>query len=272
MLTVDALNQITATANAAAGRDLETYTRSVLVPDQYNLVSLEHLEEGRTRFRGTLATESLDDFCKYVEARSTQENAVCAFVNAADMSCKAFFNLGTEQAPGHGDHTAVLKLKATAAYQALQAIANQPHSQQALAEWMEDWHHLLMVIGTDGGAIPVHVAVQKIRTITIKATAERTSSANDFSAGRSSMDQIEAAHAEQQPKDILFTFAPYEGLAEREFCLRLSIITGENPRIKPRWVQQEQQVEDIAQEFKQVLSSEIGGLAAITIGTFNPGK
>lgn len=272
MLAVDALNRITATAIAANGVSMSTHTPAILTPDQYNLVSIEHLQEGRSRFRGTLSTESLKDFCKYVEARSTTENAACAFVNADSMSCKAFFNLGTEAAPGHGDHTAHLKLKATAAYKALHAIANQPFSQQALAEWMEDWNQNLAVVGKEGEDIPVHVAVQKIRTITIKATAERTNTEDDFSGRRSTMDQIEASHAEQQPKDLLFLCVPYEGLQAQTFTLRLSILTSDKPQIKPRWVQQEQQLEDIAQEFKQVLASAIGGLADITIGSFDPGK
>jgi uncharacterized protein YfdQ (DUF2303 family) len=272
MLTVDTLNQIIAHALAATQRNLGTDTPSIMLPEHYSVQSLEHLQADRARFRGALSTESLDDFCKYVADRSTKENTTSAFIHAPTMSCKAFFNLGTEQAPGHGDHTASLILKPTAAYTALNAIAGEKLSQQALAEWIEDWNTHLVVLGKQGEEIAVAAAVQKIRTITIKATAERTNSENDFSANRSSMDSIEAAHAEQQPKDLLFTFAPYEGLQERTFCLRLSIITGDKPMLKPRWVQQEQQQEDIAQEFKKTLISEIGGLASITIGTFTPGK
>lgn len=272
MLTVDTLNQIVAHALAATQRNLGTDTPSIMLPEHYSVQSLESLAAGRSRFRGTLATESLDDFCKYVDLHTIAEEPSQAFIDADAMSCKAFFNLGNEDSPGHADNTATLSLKPTAAYQALKAIANRPHTQQALAEWMEDWHTHLAVVGTKGEDISVHVAVQKIRTITIKAASERTSSEQSFGAERSSMDSIEAAHAEQQPNDLLFKFAPYEGLKEQTFVLRLSVITGDKPMLKPRWVQQEQQQEDIAQEFKKVLVSEIGGLVELTIGTFNPGK
>lgn len=272
MLTVDALNQITATHTAAAGRSLETNTPTVLLPDQYLIQSLEHLQATRSRFRGTLTTKSLPEFCGYVERLANQSD-VAAFVDADVMSCKAFFNLGDALCPGHADNTAVLSLKPTSGYAAVCELAGRQLSQQALAEWIEDWAAFLRVTGTQGEDIPVGVAVQKIRTITIKAASERTSTETSFSAGRSLADNIEAAHAEQQPNDLLFTVKPYEGLAEQTFTLRLSILTGsEKPTLKVRWVQREAQEEAMAQEFKEVLDSEIGGLATLTLGNFNPGS
>lgn len=275
MLTVDALNQITATHAAATGRPLETFIPSILVPDNYDLQSVEKLQEGRSRFRGSMTTRSLPDFCAYVERRADaleeeQYPTPSGFIDVDSMRCKLFFNLGNDVLPGHADDTAEVTLKPTAAFAALQQIAGRSLGQAELAEWMEDWAADLKVVGAEGEDIAVGVAVQKIRTIKIKSTAERTSTESNFSAGSSAMDQIEAAHAEQQPSDLLFTIKPYEGLIERTFKLRLSIITGEKPTLKPRWVQQEAQEEEIAQEFKEVLKAQIGGVVHLTLGTFNP--
>jgi|SRR5690554_937653 len=275
MLTVDALNQITATHAAATGRELATHTPAILVPENYAVHNLEKLLEHRSRFRGSLTTNSLPDFCAYVIRRADPANDVHgtdAFIDADSMSCKVFFNLGSESNPGHADDTASLKLKPTAAFAAMRAIAGQRLSQTELAEWIEDWATYLRVIGTQGEDIPVGVAVQKIRTITIKATAERTSTESSFSAGRSTMDQIEAAHAEQQPADLLFVAHPYEGLRPRTFTLRLSVLTTDKPTLIARWVQQEAQEEEIAQEFKEVLREQIGEVTALTLGSFNPGN
>lgn len=272
MLTIEALNQITATHAAAAGRELETDTPAMLVPDGYAIQKTEHLQEGRSRFRGRLSTNSMPEFCGYVSRRAANVD-IAAFIDADDMSCQAFFNLGSELNPGHADDIAVVKLKPTAGYKAVTNIAGAGLTQAELAEWMEDWAAGLKVVGAQGEDIPVGVAVQKIRTITIKAASERTSSETSFSAGRSLADSIEAAHAEQQPADLLFTCAPYEGLGIQTFTLRLSILTGsEKPKLKARWVQEEAQVEAMAQEFKRKLTTEIGGLAVLTLGTFNPGN
>ena len=71
---------------------------------------------------------------------------------------------------------------------------------------------------------------------------------------------------------MLFTTQPYDGLEERTFTLRLSIVTSEPPVIKARWVMQEQQEEEMAQEFKDKLTAEIGGLCQLTVGTFALGQ
>lgn len=270
---IETYNAIVQTHAAANGKPLATQTPAVLVPDQFEVKSLEHLQSLRARFRGHLSTESFSDFCQYVQRHGDNEEIPPkAFINAETMSCTTFFNLGDQTEPGHGDDRALLRLKPTAAFKAMQQIAGKSLKQSELAEWMEDWHLNLKVEDSEGKSIPTAAAVQKIRTITIKAQAERTSTETNFGNQRSAMDSIEAAHAEQQPADLLFTITPYEGLSERTFTLRLSILTTEPPTIKPRWVMQEQQEEEIAQEFKTKLSAEIGGFATLTVGTFELGK
>ena len=271
-LPLDTLDRITTTHAAANGKPLDTNTPAILLPHQFSVESLEPLEAHRARFRGRLATQSFRDFCAYVEQHQKTETLPQGFVDQDDMSCTVLFNLGDQKTPGHGDDKAALKLKPTAAFKAMQQMTGRAHKQADLAEWMEDWHHFIKVLDTTGTEMPVSAAVQKIRTITIKAQAERTSTETTFGAQRSSMDNIEAAHAEKQPADLLFTTQPYDGLEERTFTLRLSIVTSEPPVIKARWVMQEQQEEEMAQEFKEKLTAEIGGLCQLTVGTFALGQ
>jgi uncharacterized protein YfdQ (DUF2303 family) len=71
---------------------------------------------------------------------------------------------------------------------------------------------------------------------------------------------------------------PYESAASSGFphfhqviTLRLSVITsGSQPVLKLRWVGEEVQREDIAQEFKAVLQEKIGGAAVLSLGAFDP--
>lgn len=265
-LTVDTLNQLTDTAQVATGKNVDSFTPSILLPNSFKLQNIEHLQQFRSRFRGQLRTESIADFCKYVEEHK-EENAD-GFIDADKMACNVIFNLGYIEEPGHADDEALLVLKPTAAFKAMQQIAGQHLSQTQLAEWMEDWNSYLQVIDDRGEAMEVAAAVQKVRTITVKATAERTSTESNFGATRSSMDSIEAAHAEKQPADLRFTTVPYDGLEARTFVLRLSIRTGDKPTLIPRWVMQEQQEEEMAQEFKQVLLKDLGAHTTLTVGTF----
>ena len=267
-LPLDTLNQITDTAHVACGRPINSFVPTIALPSTYKLANLEHLQEFRSRFRGQLRTESIADFCKYVKEHRADGYATNGFIDAERMACNAIFNLGHIEEPGHGDDEALLILKPTAAFKALQQIAGQHLSQTQLAEWMEDWHDYIQVVDANGETMEVAAAVQKIRTITITAKAERTSSENNFGNARSSMDSIEAQHAEKQPADLQFLTAPYEGLTTRAFTLRLSIRTGEKPTLMPRWVRQEQQEEEMAQEFKQVLLGELAEVATLTVGSF----
>lgn len=64
---------------------------------------------------------------------------------------------------------------------------------------------------------------------------------------------------------------PFEGLTEQQINLRISVITsGAVPALKLRWVGEEVQREDIAQEFKTVLQEKIGSNASLSLGSFDP--
>ena len=57
----------------------------------------------------------------------------------------------------------------------------------------------------------------------------------------------------------------------RNITLRVSVITsGAQPMLKLRWVGEEVQREEIAQEFKAVLQEKIGTSAALSLGAFDP--
>jgi uncharacterized protein YfdQ (DUF2303 family) len=85
------------------------------------------------------------------------------------------------------------------------------------------------------------------------------------------MDQIEARSKETLPVSLQFRTVPFEGLTEQQITLRLSVITsGSQPVLKLRWVGEEVQREDIAQEFKLVLQDKIGETAALSLGAFDP--
>lgn len=238
------------------------------LPVGVKIHNLEQFQAGRLRFRGSLHTNSLRDFAEYTISRNGP--AARGFIDQDNMSCQVFFNLGTDEAPGHADDVATLKLKPTAAYKALQEIAGRKLNQRELAEWIEDWHASLVAIKEGGTTMPISAAVASVRNITIEARSTATSSEHNFSAARSAMESIEAASAETRLEALQFSLIPYDGLGTRVFTLKLSILTGDDkPTLKLRWAGEEQQVEEIAQEFKTALITEVGGTATLILGTFS---
>ena len=273
MFDKDALQLLIATALAGSGQTIETGgNRLAVLPDNIRPLNLEQYQLSRDRFRGALRTHSLPDFASYVERHTTDESKPAGFVDQDAMSATVLFNLGDEANPGHGDDTASLTLKPTAAYVALQGIVGKPLSQQALAEFLEDWMPYLMAASSDA-SIGMPAAINAVRRMKITATSSVGSEVGDLQARRSKMDEIEASSLEVMPTTFIFTTRPYEALEAAAITLRVSVITTrDEPQLKLRWVGEEAQREAFAAEFKQVLEGAVGGLVPLTIGTYQQGK
>lgn len=272
MLAKDTLSLILDNALTAAQAkiDFPHGASLAVLPEAVRLTSLEPHELHRYRFRGRMATHSIADFAEYVKrhAAAAEENAPAGFVDQDNMSSIIIFNLGTIDEPGHGDDTATLALKATAAFRALTRAVGNPLSQQDLAEWLEDWQqHLTALMGEE--ELPLPQAINGIRRMTIDSKKSSTSEVGDFSASRSQMDAIEARSLEVLPTGFTFEAVPYDGLPPVTIVLRLSVLTGSNaPILKLRWVGEESQREAIAQDFKRVLHEQLGDGIPLTLGEF----
>lgn len=267
-----ALELLQHTAVLANAKLLETHTPSIVLPEKTNVTSLEKYQAQRSRFRGDFTTNSLKDFADYVISR--QGPAARGFVQADDpnrLTCKVLFNLGDEAAPGHADDTGTLSLTPTVGYAAVRKAANQQFTQRELSDWIEDWHSLLLITDTNGDTLDAQKAVAAVRNIKIKASSEAESKIGNMGAQRSAMEEIEARSADTLPALLTFSCAPYEGLAIQQFRLSVRVITsGDAPKLSLRWMQKEAQEEEIAQEFKAKLKTEIGGATKLTIGHFDP--
>lgn len=239
------------------------------LPGDFKLHSLEPFLDGRFRFRGTMSTSSIDDFLSY--ATENADSDTQCFIDDEQMSATCFFNLGSTTEPGHADHTAQLKLKTTAPYRAMVNINGRTLSQDDIVEWLEDWNVHVQASDTERNQTDTKKALQAIRKITIAAQSEQTSDKSDFRATRSAMENIEARSSDQLPAGFLFTCTPYEGLGERTFFLRLSVIPQKGePVLKLRIVQFEREQEQMAEEFKNLLVTGFDHTDVWTfIGQFN---
>ena len=251
--------------------------RIAAIPEKYEVHDLEPYMPLRERYRGQLRTDSLADFISYVQRRrptkveTTAETLTPGFIHAQNLAATVFFNLGTPDDPGHADDTAVLKLNPTAAYDAMTTVDGQKLAQKDTIDWLEDWAENIGYIDADDNGIPASAALVAMRKITIKATAETTSSQENFRATRSALEDVEARGAAQLPAYILFTCTPYAGLSARTFKLRVSVLTStDKPVIVLRVRNLEAEKEAIAHEFKRVLLTDLEGVATLTIGTFTP--
>lgn len=242
-----------AIAGLSIGNIDATECPTALIPQNAQVESLEHFNTQRFRFRGALSTTSIDDFVRYSVGYAVTDTPARCFIDADNMSARSVFNIGTLDRPGHADNVADITLKKTAPFRALLQIDGERLKQKQIAEWLEDWSDYLLAFDAEGGTMPISQAAQAVRRITIQQATQQDHEDGDFSGKKSLMQSVEASSKDVMPVAFEFKCVPYEGLSERAFSLRNSLLTGDEPRFVLRIVQLEAQEEAIANEFRDML-------------------
>lgn len=242
---------------------------TALLPDGTGVESLERFSLERFRFRGAMSTTSIDDFARYSKGYASASEPARCFIDADNMTARSVFNIGTLDNPGHADNVASITLKKTAPFRALLQIDGQRLKQKQIAEWLEDWSDYLLAFDADGNTMQISQAAQAVRRITIQQATQQDHEAGDFAGKKSLMQSVEASSKDVMPVAFEFKCVPYEGLGERRFSLRNSLLTSDDPCFVLRIVQLEAQEEAIANEFRDLLISKFDGESVETfIGNF----
>lgn len=143
----------------------------------------------------------------------------------------------------------------------MSAINSDHLKQKNAAEFIEDWADQIMALSKEDEAMSPKAAAAALLNLTIETAREVNSKVDDFGESMSAMERIEAKNQEQIPAALKFKCVPYQGLEEREFVLRVSILTGDTkPAIKLRIIQLEAMEESIAEEFKDNVAASFDGL------------
>nr|DAL27557.1 MAG TPA_asm: protein of unknown function DUF2303 [Caudoviricetes sp.] len=242
---------------------------TAVLPAGTGIESLERFSSERFRFRGAMETTSIDDFVRYSSGYAKENEKARCFIDADNMLARSTFNIGTLDNPGHADNVASIKLKKTAPFRALLSINGEHLNQKQIAEWLEDWSDYLIAFDADGNTMKIAQAAQAVRRITIQQTNASDHEDGDFSGKKSLMQSIEASSKDVMPVAFEFKCVPYEGLGERAFSLRNSLLKSNDPVFVLRIVQLEAQEEAIANEFRDLLIGKFDGKPVEAfIGTF----
>ncbi|HBW4601556.1 TPA: DUF2303 family protein [Klebsiella pneumoniae] len=242
---------------------------TTILPDGTTVASLERFALERFRFRGAMDTTSIDDFVRYSVAYAQEEEKARCFIDADNMLARSIFNIGTLDNPGHADNVASIKLKKTAPFRALLAINGDRLSQKQIAEWLEDWSDFLLAFDAEGQTMDISKAAQAVRRVTIQQTNQADHEDSDFAGRKSLMQSVEASSKDVMPVAFEFKCIPYEGLGERRFSLRNSLLKSGEPVFVLRIVQLEAQEEEMANEFRDLLIAQFDDKPVETfIGNF----
>ena len=242
---------------------------TAVLPAGTGIESLERFSSERFRFRGAMETTSIDDFVRYSSGYAKENEKARCFIDADNMLARSIFNIGTLDNPGHADNVASIKLKKTAPFRALLSINGDHLNQKQIAEWLEDWSDYLIAFDADGNTMKIAQAAQAVRRITTHQTQASDHEDGDVSGKKALMQSIEASSKDVMPVAFEFKCVPYEGLGERAFSLRNSLLKSNDPVFVLRIVQLEAQEEAIANEFRDLLIGKFDGKPVEAfIGTF----
>lgn len=241
-----------------------------VLPNDVRVHSLENYNLERYRFRGIMRTTSIEDFVRYSTGYASSEVPARCFIDAEKMRASSIFNIGSLENPGHADNVAAISLKKTAPFRALLDIDGTKLRQKNIAEWLEDWSDYLNAFDAEGKSMTIASAAGAVRRISIKQMSESDHEDSDFHGKKSLMQSIEASSKDVMPVAFEFSCIPYEGLKERKFRLRNSLLKNDEPCFVLRIVQLEAQEEDIANEFRDLLIGKFDGDSVETfIGNFD---
>ena len=242
------------------------YITAAGIPDDFKIEDLEQFMPTRRRAAGLMTTPFINDFVSYVEEH--KQDGCTIFVDADQMQGRAVLDLGTPTAPGHCANIAALAPKATAAFTSLKSVIERQRNQKDTAEWLEDWvNHL--TAQADGKEIDMRKAIQAVRSITIEGLNKIHHEEQSLSASRSAFESVKASSEETLPSHFLFKCKPYPDLKEREFVLRLSVLTDGKPMLILRPMAWETAVEEMATEFATDIRKAVENKVPVLIGTYS---
>lgn len=276
---IEALNIGTSEAIEQASRALIVDGKAdhlAALPSHFTVHDLEKYLPNRRRARGSMSTPNCDDFASYVVEH--KQAGASAFIDQQQMRAVAVLNLGNPGSPGHADNLATFAPEETAAYIELLKISNNGHFNQAkVAEFFEDFGECMQFFGGQDAneKMSTALAVSAIRKITIESLKKIESEEQSLRATRGTFESIGAANAEKIPTRIHFKCEPYHGFKERDFVMRLSILTnGQAPAIGLRIVKAEQHQEEMAKELVEKVRSSIAAKApadaiSVLIGSYS---
>lgn len=246
---------ITAAGSAVAAA-LDDGTATVALPSEFTVHDLEKTLPLRRRARGIMTTSSVAPFAEYVDQH--KEPGAAVFVDQDAMTAVAVLNLGTPDQPGHADNIAKMVAKRLAAFTALlQHASGSGLAQAKAAEFLEDWPGYFKFF-KDSGEITAGQAIAAVRKLTIEAMRKLEATEQQLSATRSAFESVSATSTEPLPTTIYFNCVPYHGLKDRQFVLRLGVLTSaKDPAIVLRIVNKEQHEEEMATELATLVDSSL---------------
>ena len=247
-----AIEAISGLAVAQAQTNTLQGTDAVIVPEKYELKSLEQFRAVPFQFRGKFKTTILNEFTDYVINHGSESTAV--YIDNLSFNASAIIDQGNHIEPQWGKHRATLQLTKTPEYKAFLESENYRFTQQDFIEFLEDWKpNILFVI--DDVAQPASdfdKMIKVLRRVKVDAISTREQAVSNHAQSRSALESVEIkAGADQLPTAIIFTCQPYEDFLRVQFTCPIRSTSNDKGIVFAYRINQLEATKDlIAEEFR----------------------
>lgn len=262
----EALNTILKTHAAALSIDVTD--QAAVLPDDVELHDLEKFHPTRRRPQGRFQTTSISNFAKFVADFGHQDNSV-VFINTEELLAKCIIDAFDGEDQLHCEFNALHFPQKTAAFLAITNIINERKKQRETAEWMEDWAAHIVPLNQKGEPYPIGQCISAIRCIDVEQLRTMGNEEQSLRTERTALERTSISSVEQLPSAILFTCTPFSEMSPREIKLRVSFIAGDGtPKVVLTWPLEDQEMENIAEEYQQLIEKHLPQNIKTYIGSF----
>ncbi|MAX33706.1 MAG: hypothetical protein CME72_11660 [Halomonadaceae bacterium] len=240
---------------------------ALILGSEFKLADLEKFQDHRRRFRGQFDTEGLTAFTAYVGERSRE--GVPVFIDRERMAARCYIDIGEQARAGHCEHVATLTLPKTPEFKAFSRANASTFDQDDIVELLEDWGHLMEFTNSEGEILEYRKVLHAFRKVSIDDLTSIDSEKQEHSSQVGVMSKVTVKHADRLPTVITWRFAPYDGLEERDFAMRVATITKGGPNFRLRAMALDATEKEIAREFAEKIEGELDSCECL-LGTFSP--
>jgi uncharacterized protein YfdQ (DUF2303 family) len=250
--------------------DNHTTAHVALVPEGFEIVSLDKYRDHPSRKRGLFATSSLIDFHNYIQREvehmlaNNDDIAPAVFISEEKLTARAILDYGLNDRPGHCDHVAKFALKLNEEFKLIRDANKKWLSQLEFVNFLDDLtayiHHLS---DSDGEEIELKKGFQALRKIKFSATAETEIEESDYAKRQTGLAAIsvKTGHETNLPARVVFALYPSPDLDLMEIEARLRIRQdGSNVMISLDIILLEKTLQCMMQAFRDKVIEQLDGL------------
>lgn len=222
----------------------------------------------RKRPRGTMHTAKINSFAEYVTTHAEEGATVFVDIDTEDRPvATAVLNLGNPTKPGHADNLAIYNPEKSAAYKALTSIADgTPKTQEALADFIRDWHDNIGFLSNTRDPIDPETAMSAILNFVIEVNSRVASNLGGPVSERSTNTKRQLISDHPIPSYMVFSCVTFAGLDERDF--ECTIKTQEDQQMVIQITKHDQHREEVLSELSLLVSNAFNGFANVLMGSY----